>query len=132
MTVERISFRGGLLLRQGEDPGVTMIRALDKGFGSVGSMPVGEHDITPPEMTQNKYSYQVKVYPDGTGECIMTPIVPGASTLDRDTGLIRIGRRVEPIVEGSQQVIIAGPDERQRGALIYEALLYMPGRSPVR
>lgn len=59
MTVERISFPDGLLMATGENPSVGMANALSRGLGSITPMPAGEYDITPAQMTHNKYRYNL-------------------------------------------------------------------------
>lgn len=60
----------------------------------------------------------------------MTPVFPNSMTTELDSGEQRMGGRQITIVDGSPNMIIAGPDQRSRGVLIYECLMYVPGRSP--
>lgn len=129
MVVERISFRGGLPLVRDEDPNRTIVGAVERGVGSLSSMHAGEYDITPPEMTYNKYNYNLIVKPDGTGVCRMIPVFPNSGTMNVDGSDPRLGGRQVPIVQGFPSMIIAGPS-KSGAPLIYECLFYSPGRSP--
>lgn len=131
MTVERVSFKGGLPMVAGEEPKDTVVKAMGERKGTLVSLPAGEYDLTPKEWTHNKFAYYLRVDPDGTGECRVTPLYPDSASAYLDGSDFRVGERHFPIAKGHPSMIIAGGNEAGLPS-IYECLIYNPGKSPER
>ena len=130
MTIERISFPEGLPLIRGADPKNAIAQAIARDQAEIRSLPTGEYDLTPAAYTENTHRHTLLVQPDGTGIYRMLPLGLNVGHVDLITGREFPGEKIIHIPRDEASVIMAGFKETTPA--LFEVILYMPGRSPIR
>lgn len=123
-------FNDGLKLESGEDPRLTVLKAVTAGEGNPKELTQGEYDITPEHWrreTRVNYNYNLIVNEDGTSVLRLIPKYTDAATIElRDN--VSIARRGGKIINLPQDVTIvpiAGPKDGNpnNGIFIFSAVI---------
>lgn len=115
MTIERISFSGGLLIK--ETRGHSLGQIIAENAGKAKPLSPGEYDLTPTAFTDHTFNYSLSVHDDGTATFRMTPRPTNFSAIiSRGVGITRGQEELSTPISADKQVgIIARPSRNGPG-----------------